>query len=90
MVQCKKLGRELPRLSYKPFQNELGERIFNEISEETWKLWLNHAKMVINEYRLNLADIPTQMKLLAECERFLFTEGATAPPDFVPPTSASH
>jgi Fe-S cluster biosynthesis and repair protein YggX len=90
MVQCKKLGRELPGLSYRPFQNALGERVFNEISEEAWKLWLNHAKMIINEYRLNLADIPTQNKLLVECERFLFSEESALPPDFVPSTPQSH
>jgi Fe-S cluster biosynthesis and repair protein YggX len=30
MVHCKKLGKELPGLGFKPFPNELGTRIMNE------------------------------------------------------------
>ena len=39
-VMCKKLGKELPGLDFKPFNNELGERIFDNISKDAWKLWL--------------------------------------------------
>ena len=54
MVLCKKLGRELPALTFQPFDDELGERIYNEISAEAWSMWLEHSKMLINEYRLDL------------------------------------
>ena len=52
LIQCKKLGRELPGLTFKPFPNELGQRIYDDISQDAWKLWLEHFKMVLNEYRL--------------------------------------
>ena len=29
MVMCKKLGKELPGLTFKPFPNELGQRIYD-------------------------------------------------------------
>ena len=64
MVQCKKMGKELPGMPYKPFDNELGERIYNEISLDAWRLWLEHSKMIVNEYRLDLTSPRAQQILL--------------------------
>jgi Fe-S cluster biosynthesis and repair protein YggX len=85
MVNCAKLQRELPAMPYKPFQNELGQRIFDEVSQEGWKLWLEHSKMVVNEYRLDLTSPEAHRILMEQCEQFFFGEGAALPPDFVPP-----
>ena len=52
IVNCVKLGKELPGLEFKPWNNELGQRVYDSISQEAWKLWLEHFKMVMNEYRL--------------------------------------
>ena len=76
MVNCKKLGRELPGLSFKPFQNELGQKIYDNISAEAWELWLEHFKMVLNEYRLAPGDPHTQEILFKQAEEFFFGEGA--------------
>ena len=84
MVQCKKLSRELPGLDFIPFDDELGERIYREISAEGWKMWLEHSKMLINEYRLDLVT-PEAFQLLHDrCEAFFFGEGSALPPDFKP------
>lgn len=84
MVLCKKLGRELPALNFQPFDDELGERIYNEISAEGWTMWLEHSKMLINEYRLDLVT-PEAFQLLHDrCEAFFFGEGSALPPDFKP------
>jgi len=84
MVNCAKLQRELPGMPYKPFQNELGQRIYDEVSMDAWKMWLEHSKMVVNEYRLDLTSVEAQKILLEQCEQFFFGEGAALPPDFVP------
>src|SRR3954469_15885499 len=34
MVKCVKLDRELPGIVYKPFDNELGKRIYENVSQE--------------------------------------------------------
>src|SRR2546430_107309 len=52
MVKCVKLQRELPGLEFKPFPNDLGQRIYDSVSQEAWKMWLEHFKMIMNEYRL--------------------------------------
>jgi Fe-S cluster biosynthesis and repair protein YggX len=85
MIKCTKLGRELPAMPYKPFNDALGERIYNEISMDAWKMWVEHSKMVVNEYRLDLTSPAAHKTLKEQCELFLFGEGAALPPDFVPP-----
>src|SRR3990172_3163728 len=56
MVTCVKLGREAEGLDFPPYPGELGKRIFENVSKEAWKQWLEHQKMLVNENRLNLAD----------------------------------
>ena len=85
MVKCAKLQRDLPAIPYKPFQNELGQRVFDEVSQEAWAMWLEHSKMVVNEYRLDLTSSEAHRILMEQCEQFFFGEGAALPPDFVPP-----
>jgi Fe-S cluster biosynthesis and repair protein YggX len=87
MVKCRKLGKELPGMSFKPFPNELGQRIFDEISQDAWKLWLEHFKMIMNEYRLSPADPRTSQILFEQAEKFFFGESAALPPDYRPPPS---
>ena len=38
MVKCVKLGRELPGLSEPPFDNELGQRIYEKVSADAWRM----------------------------------------------------
>jgi len=74
-------------MPYKPFNDALGERIYNEISMEAWKLWIEHSKMQVNEYRLDLTQVSSHNKLKELCDQFLFGEGAALPPDFVQPSA---
>ncbi len=84
-VQCARLGRELPGLKRRPYPGDLGERIFREISAAAWDEWVEHSKMIINEYRINSSD-PEAMKLLMEqCEQFLYGSGDFKRPEgYVP------
>ncbi len=84
-VMCKKLGRELPGLGFKPFPNELGQRIYDSISQDAWKMWLEHFKMVLNEYRLAPGDPRTNQILYAQAEAFFFGDEARPPAEFRPP-----
>ena len=47
MVKCVKFGRELPGLDEPPWSGELGQRIYDNVSQEAWKMWLEHLKMLI-------------------------------------------
>jgi Fe-S cluster biosynthesis and repair protein YggX len=85
MVQCVKFQKELPGLDEPPFNNELGQRVFQNVSKDAWKLWLEHMKMIVNEYRLNLIDRDAQRVIQQQMEEYFFGEGAALPPGYVPP-----
>ena len=85
IVQCAKLGREAPGLEKAPFPGELGKRIFEQVSEEGFGTWLEHQKMLMNEYRIDLSDKNARLLLRKQCEEFFFGEGSQLPPDFVAP-----
>jgi Fe-S cluster biosynthesis and repair protein YggX len=85
MVQCVKLGRELPGLDRAPWKGELGQRIYENVSKEAWRTWVEHSKMLMNEFRLNPLD-PNSQKIIAEqMEQYFFGEGAKLPEGFVAP-----
>ncbi len=90
MVQCLKLGKELPGLAETPFDGELGQRIYDNVSQEAWTMWTEHLKMIINEYRLNPGTMEAQELIIKQMEQFFFGEGAALPPEYVPPTQAQH
>ncbi len=82
MVQCQKLGRELPGMSFRPFKGPLGERIFQSISFDAWKQWVEHSKMLVNEYRLDLTSPQGQAVMLEQAERFFFGDGGAKPAEY--------
>jgi Fe-S cluster biosynthesis and repair protein YggX len=85
MVKCVKLGREAEGMKWKPFEDELGQKLYDNVSQEAWKMWLEHSKMLINEYRLDLMSPRAQQILREQVEQFFFGEGSQLPPDYVPP-----
>ncbi len=85
-VNCVKFGREMYGLDESPFDNHpLGQKIFDQVSGEAWKLWLEQMKMVMNEYRLNLGTREAQEFLLEQMDKYFFGEGAALPPGYVAP-----
>jgi len=87
-VFCVKFQKELPGLDEVPFDGHpLGQRVFENVSKEAWKLWLEQMKMIMNEYRLNLGTAEAQEFLLKQMEDYFFGEGSAFPPGYVPPRS---
>lgn len=86
MVKCAKLGQELPGVIYRPFDNELGKRIYDSISQDAWRLWIEQSKMMVNEYRIDLTSPQGQRMLLDKAEEFFFGTGTEEhPPEYVAP-----
>lgn len=84
-VLCFKLNRELPGLDAPPFPGELGMRIYQEISTEAFRLWSQHATILINHYGLHPADPETRGMLRREMEQFFFGDGSEPPTGWVAP-----
>ena len=84
LVKCIKLGQELPGIVYKPFDNELGQRIYDNVSQQAWMLWIEYSTRIVNEFRLDLGSAEGQKLLLEQAEQFFFGSGGKNPPDYVP------
>src|ERR1700736_2534926 len=84
IVHCVKFDKDLPGLDRVPWKGELGKRIFENVSKEAWALWIEHSKMVMNEYRLNPVDAQSQKIMGEQMEQFFFGEGAKLPEGYVP------
>jgi len=83
-VHCVKLDKDLDGMEKVPFRGDLGQRILDNVSAQAWKSWLEHSKMLINEYRLDLTSESGQRLWMTECEKFFFGEGSAAPAEFKP------
>jgi Fe-S cluster biosynthesis and repair protein YggX len=83
-VFCAKFQKEMPGLEEPPFDTPLGQKIYESISKEAWKMWMEYGKMVLNEYRLNPARKEDQEVIVKHMEEFFFGENAKLPPGYVP------
>lgn len=83
-VTCVKLKRELPGLEKPPFPGELGQRIYDNISQQAWDMWQEQSRLIINHYGLNLADPDARQILRQQMEEFLFGDTTEMPEGWVP------
>lgn len=81
-VFCALLRKEAPGLKAPPYPGALGQRIFNEISQEAWGQWVRHMTTLINENRLTPIEPKARAFLAAEMEKFLFGGGSAKPEGF--------
>jgi Fe-S cluster biosynthesis and repair protein YggX len=86
-INCVKLGREAEGLDFPPYPGPLGRRLFESVSKEAWKAWLEHQKMLVNENRLNLSDPKARKYLEQQMEAHFFGEGAERASGWVPPAN---
>src|SRR5437870_12676448 len=79
-VFCEKFQKELPGLDAPPWPGELGQRIYDHISAQAWKLWEDRMKMILNESRLMPWQKEAPDLIAKHMEDFLFVEGAALHP----------
>ena len=87
-VHCIKLEKEAEGLDFAPYPGELGKRIWENVSKDAWAAWLKHQTMLVNENRLNLADLRARQYLARQMENNFFGDGADAAQGYVPPPAA--
>jgi len=76
LVKCVKFSEELPGLAKPPFAGEMGEKIFENISQKAWDLWEKDMQIkVINEYRLNMGEEKDYNMLVEQMLAFLNLTG---------------
>ena len=60
-------------MSFRPFQNDIGLRVFEQICNVCWAEWLKTQQQLINHYGLNLREAKSKEFLFKQMEQFLFT-----------------
>lgn len=87
MVFCKKLGKEGPGLPFKPFTDDFGQLVYDNVSMEAWQLWLRESPRLVNTYGLDLQSqkgrdfLREQMKVFFGFESGELAETAWVPPE---------
>jgi Fe-S cluster biosynthesis and repair protein YggX len=89
MIKCIKLGREAEEHDFLPYPGEFGECIFENVSTEAWKRWLEQQKMLVNENRVNLADKKARDYLAQQMKRHFFADSADVAVGYIPPSHKS-
>ena len=84
MVQCVKTGQQAEGLRAPPYPGELGKRIYENVSQQAWRMWLQHQTMLINENRLTPIEPKARKFLEEEMVKYFFGGGSDKPREFVP------
>lgn len=82
MIHCQKLNKLTEGLEAPPYPGEYGQWLYEHISQEAWRLWLEHQTRLINEYRLNLMDSKSRQFLTVEMKKFFANEDISNPPGY--------
>lgn len=89
MVMCRKLGKLLPGLKKPPYRNELGQRLYEDVSKEAWDQWLQESVRLINTYRVDLASAEGQAFMMKQTALYFgYEEGELAQTAWTPPTKS--
>lgn len=89
IVYCVKLGRELPGLEKPPFPGSLGQRIYEQISQQAWEMWNAQRTLIINHYGLNMGDPEARKILREQMEEFFFGTDAQMPEGWTPESAGA-
>ncbi len=84
IVHCIKLDKDAEGLDFPPYPGELGKRIYENVSKEAWQAWVRLQTMLVNEYRLNMADAKARAYLKEQMEKHFFGEGADQVAGYTP------
>jgi len=71
-IFCTYLQKEAEGLSFGVIPGELGQRIYDNISQEAWVKWQKKQTMFINEHKLNLLDKNDRQKIEKAMIGYLF------------------
>ena len=83
-VHCVKLDRDLPGLEAPPLGGELGQRIFDNVSQQAWEMWEQQATLLMNHYGLSMGDPESRKFLREQMEEFFFGAEAQMPEGWIP------
>ncbi len=75
LVQCVVIKQEAEGLDKPPHPGEIGQRIFENVSKEGWKQWLERLTTIINENGLSTMEVESLELIEKHMLGFFFGEG---------------
>lgn len=72
-VACVRCRQSRDSVPFRPFPNDRGQRVVDQICNVCWSEWLKFQQQLINHYGLNVRDTSAKEFLFAEMDKFLFT-----------------
>ena len=87
-VNCIKLGANAEGMDRPPLPGPLGLRIYEQVSKQAWRGWVEHQTRLINEYRLSLAEAKSRAFLIKELEAYFFGGAELTSTSYTPPPTA--
>lgn len=75
IVQCIVIKQEAEGLDKPPHPGELGQRIYQHVSKEGWKLWLERLTTIINENGISTMEYESFELIEKHMLGFFFGEG---------------
>jgi len=70
-VLCTRCGKSAEKLEKPPLRGKIGQDIYEHVCRSCWEEWSQGEVMLINEYRLNLADPEHRKVLYQNMRQFL-------------------
>ena len=70
-VRCIKLKKEADGLITPPMPGPKGVWLWENVSQEAWKMWQQHQTRLINEKHLNLIEPAARTYLQEQMDKFL-------------------
>lgn len=84
IVHCIKLGKDLPGLAKPPVPGELGQMIYEKVSREAFKNFMDYFKIIVNEYRIDLTSPESDKIFVDQMKEYFFGKGGEMPEQFSP------
>jgi len=75
LVECVVLKKQAEGLDKPTHPGELGQRIFDNVSKDGWKQWLERLTTIVNENGLSTADLKSVELIEKHMLGFFFAEG---------------
>lgn len=84
IVHCVKLGKDLPGLAKPPVPGELGQMIYEKVSKEAFKNFMDYFRIIVNEYRIDLTSPESDKIFTDQMKEYFFGKGGEVPEQFSP------
>lgn len=75
IIDCVVLKIKVEGLDKAPHPGEIGQRIYDHVSKEGWKKWLERLTTIINENGLSTSDVSSLELIEKHMLGFFFGEG---------------